>query len=136
MKRWGLFLLRVSTGWLLVMWGLDKVVNVEHAMAVTDRFYFGIGNQPLFLNIFGVLETILGALVVVGLFRQKIYPLLFAITFVSGLSVWQSILDPWGWLLEGSNVLLYPSLIITAGVMTLWGFIDNDSMALDVKKAA
>ncbi len=118
------------------MWGLDKVVNVEHAMAVTDRFYFGIGNQPLFLNIFGVLETIIGALVVVGLFRQKIYPLLFAITFVSGLSVWQSILDPWGWLLEGSNVLLYPSLIITAGVMTLWGFIDNDSMALDVKKAA
>ena len=136
MKRWGLLLLRVSTGWLLVMWGVDKVVNVEHAIAVTNRFYFGIGSQPMFLNLFGVFETILGGLVIVGLFRQKTYPLLFAVTLVSGLSVWQSILDPWGWVLEGSNVLLYPSLIITAGAMTLWGFIDDDSIALDAKKAA
>ena len=36
MKRWGLFLLRVTTGWLLVMWGLDKLFNVEHGQAVAE----------------------------------------------------------------------------------------------------
>ena len=135
MKRWGLLLLRISMGWLMVIWGLDKLVNVDHALAVADGFYLGIGSQALFLNIFGVLQIILGALVVVGLWRRKTYPALFAITLVTGLSVWKSILDPWGWVLEGSNALFYPSLIIAAAALALWGSIDDDTMALEAKPA-
>ena len=76
MKRWGLVLLRASTGWLLVVWGLDKLVNVEHGQRVADAFYLGIGSQALLQNIFGVLETVLGLLVVVGLWRKWTYPLM------------------------------------------------------------
>ncbi len=136
MKRWGLFLLRVSTGWLLVLWGLDKIVNVEHSQRVAETFYLGIGSQALFLNFFGVLETILGALVVIGLWRSKTYPLMFLVVLVSGLSVWKSIIDPWNWFMEGNNVLFYPSLIILAGAMTLWGLSDQDTLTIDAKRAA
>ena len=136
MDRWGLFLLRVSTGWLLVLWGIDKIVNVEHAQGVAETFYLGIGTQTLFLNVFGALEAVLGILVVLGLWRRRTYPLMVLILLVSGLSVWKSIIDPWGWFLEGTNVLFYPSLIIFAGAVALWGLIDRDEMALDARRSA
>lgn len=136
MKRWGLFLLRVSTGWLLVMWGLDKIVNVEHGVAVAEAFYFGIGSQVLVLNILGGLETLLGLLVVLGLWRRKTYPVMFAILLITALAVWKSVIDPWGWFIEGANVLFYPSFIVFAGGLLLWGTIDEDTMALDARGAS
>ena len=135
MKRWGLGLLRISMGWLMVIWGLDKLVNVEHSQAVAEGFYLGIGGQALLLNAFGVVQILLGALVVLGLWRRKTYPLLFAICLVTGLAVWKSIVDPWGWFIEGANVLFYPSFIIAAAALAMWGLIDDDTMALDAKKA-
>ena len=133
MKRWGLFLLRVTTGWLLVMWGLDKLVNVEHGQAVAEAFYLGIGTQAAVLNVLGVLQIILGALVVLGLWRRRAYPVAFIILLITALGVWRSIIDPWGWVLEGSQVLFYPSAIIAAGALLLWGAIDEDEMTLDAK---
>ncbi len=131
MKRWGLFVLRVGTGWLLVLWGLDKIANVEHGVAVADSFYGGIGSSALFLNVFGGLEALLGALVVVGLWRKRTYPLMFLILGVTALAVWKSVLDPWGWFMEGGQVLFYPSIIIAAGAAVLWGTMDEDQMTLD-----
>ncbi|MCY3546557.1 MAG: DoxX family membrane protein [Gemmatimonadetes bacterium] len=133
MKRWGLFLLRVTTGWLLVMWGLDKLVNVAHGQAVAEAFYLGIGTQAAVQNVFGVLQIILGALVVLGLWRRRAYPVAFIVVAITALGVWRSIIDPWGWVLEGSNVLFYPSAIIAAGALLLWGTIDEDEMTLDAK---
>ena len=133
MKRWGLFLMRVTTGWLLVMWGLDKLFNVEHGQAVAETFYLGIGSQAAVLNILGVLQIILGALVVLGLWRRRAYPVAFVVLLITALGVWKSIIDPWGWFLEGSQVLFYPSAIIAAGALLLWGTIDEDQMTLDAK---
>ncbi len=131
MKAWSLFLLRVSTGLLLVFWGLDKLVNVEHSLRVAERFYLGVGATTWFLNAFGVIEILLGILVVVGIWRRFTYPAMLAILTVSGLSVWKSIVDPWGWVFEGTNALFYPSLIIFAGALVLWGFREQDKIALD-----
>ncbi len=133
MKRWGLLLLRVTTGWLLVMWGLDKLFNVEHGQAVAEAFYLGIGSQAAVLNILGVLQIVLGALVVLGLWRRRAYPVAFVVLLITALGVWKSIIDPWGWFLEGSQVLFYPSAIIAAGALLLWGTIDEDEMTLDAK---
>jgi uncharacterized membrane protein YphA (DoxX/SURF4 family) len=130
-KAWSLFLLRVSTGLLLVFWGLDKLVNVEHSVRVAERFYLGVGATTWFLNAFGVIEILLGILVVVGKWRRLAYPAMLAIFTVSGLSVWKSIVDPWGWVFEGTNALFYPSLIILAGALVLWGFREQDTIALD-----
>jgi uncharacterized membrane protein YphA (DoxX/SURF4 family) len=113
------------------MWGLDKLVNVDHGVAVADSFYFGIGTSALFLNVFGVLEALLGVLVVLGLWRRRAYPVMFLILGVTAVAVWRSILDPWGWFIEGANVLFYPSIIIAAGAAMLWGTMDEDHMTLD-----
>jgi uncharacterized membrane protein YphA (DoxX/SURF4 family) len=133
-KAWSLFLLRVSTGLLLVFWGLDKLVNVEHSLRVAERFYLGVGATTWFLNAFGVIEILLGILVVVGKWRRITYPAMLAIFTVSGLSVWKSIVDPWGWVFEGTNALFYPSFIIFAGALVLWAFREQDRMALDARE--
>lgn len=135
MKAWSLFLTRVTTGWLLVLWGLDKLVNVEHSVRVAERFYFGIGSQVLVLNIFGALEVLLGVMVVVGWMRRVAYPVTALVLGLTAIGVWKSIIDPWGWVIEGTNVLFYPSAIVFAAALVLWGFMDEDSMSIDAKRA-
>ncbi len=39
-------MLRVSIGYLLVIWGVDKLVNPAHGLAVSDRFYLGVFTFP------------------------------------------------------------------------------------------
>ena len=131
MKSWGLFLLRVTTGWLLVLWGIDKFQDVAHGQAVAETFYFGIGTQAMMLKLFGAAEILIGALVVLGLWRKRVYPVMFAVLLITAIGVWKSIVDPWGWFLDGSQVLFYPSAIITAGALVLWGLLDEDGMTLD-----
>ena len=79
MKRWGLLLLRVTTGWLLVLWGIDKFQNVAHGQAVADTYYFGIGTQAAVQQIFGGVEILLGALVILGLLRRRVYPVMLVV---------------------------------------------------------
>jgi len=136
MKSLSLFLTRVSTGWLLVLWGVNKLLDVDHAAGVAEHFYLGIGAQTLILHIFGVLETLVGLLVVVGLFRRLAYPLTALVLGLTALGVGKSILDPWGWVIEGTNVLFYPSLIVFAASLVLWGFMDEDRMSLDARRGA
>ena len=135
MKRWGLLLLRVSTGWLLVMWGLDKMVNVEHGQRVAESFYLGVGTQAIVLHVLGGLEVLLGLMVVVGLWRRLAYPATFVVLLITALAVWRSILDPWGWFLDGAQVLFYPSIIVFAGAMVLWGTMEEDTLTLDARLA-
>lgn len=136
MKPLGLLLLRLSMGWLQVLWGLDKLVNVEHSVRVAESFYLGVGANATMLGVFGVAQIALGALIMLGLFRRFSYPLQTLIVLVTALGVWKSIVDPWGWVLEGSNVLFYPSLIILAGALVLQGFQADDELALDKRRGA
>ena len=134
MRETSLLFLRISLGILMVVWGLDKLVNVEHGVRVSEAFYLGIFTAPVLLQIFGALQVLLGLLIIIGLWRGIIYPLLALITGVTALGVWKSIIDPWGWVLEGSNALFYPSLIILAGSLVVWAFQKEDTLALDRRR--
>lgn len=130
MRHGSLLLLRVSIGLLMVFWGIDKLVNVEHGVQVSEGFYLGLFSMPVLLQVFGVFQVLLGLLVIAGVARSLLYPVLLAITAATALGVWKSIVDPWGWYLQGSNVLFYPSLIIFAASLVLWAFRDDDTLAL------
>src|SRR5688572_28940657 len=124
MKAAALAFLRITIGGLLIWWGLDKIVNVDHGMEVAKHFYFGVGTSPTLLQGFGVLEAALGLMVVLGWARRWTYPPMLLITGVTLIGVWKSVVDPWGWLLEGTHALFYPSVIIFAGALALWSFRD------------
>jgi uncharacterized membrane protein YphA (DoxX/SURF4 family) len=126
----------LTIGALLVWWGLDKLVNVEHGVQVAQHFYFGVGTGRAFLQAFGVFEIAVGLLIMLGWARRWSYPLLVLITGVTLIGVWRSVIDPWGWVFQGSNALFYPSAIIFAGSLVLWAFRDADLTALDARRAA
>jgi len=111
--------LRVSIGYLLVIWGVDKLVNPAHGLAVSDRFYLGVLSSAALMPIFGIAELVLGGLVIVGLWRRYTYLVVVAIAAITAAGVWRSIVDPWGWYLQGANALFYPSLIILAASLVL-----------------
>lgn len=130
MKTASLLLLRVSLGMLMVIWGVDKLVNVSHGLDVSKSFYFGAFNSAPLLQAFGVLQVGLGLMIVLGIARRVTYPALLAITAVTLLGVWRSVVDPWSWWLEGANVLFYPSVIIFAGSLVLRAFQEDDTLVV------
>ena len=131
MKTWTLLFLRVSLGWLLVIWGADKVFNVEHGMAVANKFYFGFLAAESALRVAGALQILVGLAVVVGFARRWTYPVQVLLNGASLLAVMQSVIDPWSWVFQGSNALFYPSLIIFAGSLLLIAYRDEDRLVLD-----
>lgn len=136
MKAWSLLGLRVSMGWLLVVWGADKVFNTSHGLAIAEKYYFGLFASEAILPIAGVLQLLVGLAVVVGALRRWVYPVQLVLNAASLLAVAGSVIDPWGWYLEGSNALFYPSLIIFAASILLIAFRDEDCLSLDMSRRA
>ena len=134
-RAYALLALRVALGLLMVVWGADKLANPAHGMSVARAFYFGLPSPRAAMPVFGVAQLVLGALVVLGAARRLAYPVLAAITGMTLLGVWRSVVDPWGWFLEGTNALFFPSLVIFAGVMVLLAFRADDRLALDARGA-
>lgn len=134
MRPLALLFLRVSIGLLVLLWGIDKLVDPEHAVRVSDNFYLGLLSLPSVLPLLGIGQVLVALLAMVGLFRRFVDPVILLINLGSLLGVWRSIVDPWGWVLEGTNVLFFPSLIVVAGCLVLIGFQDQERLVLDRRR--
>jgi uncharacterized membrane protein YphA (DoxX/SURF4 family) len=131
LQPFALVALRTSLGLLMLVWGADKFANPEHGVGVAQHFYLGLLGARALMPVLGVLQLALGLLVVVGLARRLAYPALAAVAGVTLVGVWRSVLDPWGWVLDGTNALFFPSLIVFAGTLVLLAFVRDDQLVLD-----
>lgn len=131
MKPLSLLLLRVSLGWLMVVWGIDKLTDPEHAARVAEGFYLGFGSGGTFLTVGGGLQVLLGLLLVVGLLRRVTWPLMALINGITLIAVWKSIVDPWGFFLEGGNLVFFASAVVFTGILAAWASLDDDTLSLD-----
>ena len=99
MQAISLLALRISIGLLLVIWGIDKIVDLEHAVAVSNKVYYGLFSGPLMqslLTVVGALEISLGIAVIAGVFRHIAYIFLALVTGTTLVAVSGSVIDPWG----------------------------------------
>lgn len=135
-KALTLFGLRLSLALLMIVWGADKLVNPGHGARVAERFYAGLLSGQGLMPILGTLQIGLGLGVAAGVLRRILYPILAAVTGVTLLGVWRSIVDPWGWFLEGSNALFFPSLTIFLAALVLMAHRDQDTMRMGAPAAA
>lgn len=131
MNAIALLFLRVSIGWLMVVWGVDKLTDPAHGQAVAESFYLGLGSGGTFLTVGGVFQVLLGLATVLGVFRRLTWPVLAVVNGMTLVAVWKSIVDPWGFFLEGGNLVFYSSAVIFAGILVGWSAIEEDSLALD-----
>jgi putative oxidoreductase len=136
MKNVSLLALRISIALLVLLWGVGKIVDSEHAIAISDNFYLGLLSLPSLMPILGVAQVGVSVLAMVGLLRTVVDPLMLLINLGSMIGVWRSIVDPWGWFLDGTNVLFFPSLIVAAGCLVLIAFRDQEVLVLDRKLTA
>lgn len=135
MRPFSLLALRVSLGGLMVYWGVDKLINVKHGLSVAEKFYGGMPMTSTAMQLFGIAQIVLGALVMLGLARKYAYPALLLITGVTLLAVWKSIVDPFRLLSEGGTLIFYPSLIVVAGGFVLLAYREDDALTADARLA-
>ncbi|NNF11951.1 MAG: DoxX family protein [Gemmatimonadetes bacterium] len=131
MNAIALLFLRISLGWLMVVWGVDKLTDPAHGQAVAESFYLGLGSGGTFLTVAGIFQVLVGLATVLGFLRRLTWPILAVVNGVTFVAVWKSIVDPWGFFLEGGNLVFYSSAVIFAGILVGWSAIDDDSLALD-----
>lgn len=135
-REFSLLLLRISTGFLLIWWGLAKANNAGYGNLISDKFYGGLFSLDTLQLGFGWFQVLVGAAVVVGLARRWVYPVQLVINAFTAASVWYAIIDPFKWYLPPQTdfaftQLFYPSAIIFAASLLLPAFRRQDRWAVD-----
>ncbi len=138
-KAASLLFLRLSTGLLIILWGLIKVMQPTMGSGVANKYYAGVGSAISLQMPWGLFQIAIGLLVILGLFRRFVYPLQAAILCIGALAIWKYLLDPFGMYLlsrEDSQILFFPSLCLAAATLVIWAFRDEDKLSLDEKLSA
>lgn len=134
MKQFALAGLRISTALLLVVWGVIRISAPDKGAGVSAKYYGGLGSAELIQVAWGAVLLVIGALVILGLFRRFALTAQ-AIVLVSGaLTIWKYLLDPLGLYLltpETSNVLFFPSLALAFASLLLLAMREEDRWSLD-----
>lgn len=134
MKSLLLLLLRITTGALLVIWGLIKVMAPAAAIGVSNKYYGGLISAEALQPILGWAQITLGALVILGLLRVIVYPLQAVVLVVGAAAIWQYLVDPLGLYLldeETRQVLFFPSTTVAIASLIMLAFKSDDTLALD-----
>ncbi len=138
MKAYSLLFLRISTGLLLLVWGVIRFASPATGPGLAKKYYGGFASAEWIQTGWGALLCVVGLLVVLGLFRRIAYPSQALILVSGAVAIWKYLVDPLGlWLLdEGSRqVLFFPSLCLAASTLVLIAFREFDTIALDTKFA-
>ena len=132
LTRISLLVMRIGTGMLLVLWGGARLARDEMGPGLAEKYYGGVGANSVFQTAFASVEVLIGALVVMGLFRK--YSLVAqAVILVGGaLAIWKHFLDPFGLYLHAEgNLLFFPSITVAGASLALIALREHDTLALD-----
>jgi putative oxidoreductase len=134
-KAISLLLLRASTGIYLLVFGVDKFTDMEHALAISTNYYGGMLDSETINLAIGFFELAVGALVVLGLMRSYSYIAQLAIYAIGIVPIIGYILDPLAmYLVEDSRITFYPSTTLVVASLILIIFKEFDTLSLDRKR--
>ncbi len=139
MKAWSLLLLRLSTGMVLVLWGIVRVGSTETAQGLSDKYYWGLLSGEWIHTLFGAIEIGFGILIMIGLWRKVVYPLQSVVYGVGLLAIIQYIIDPFArYLVVGADhsILFFPSTTLFFATLVMLAFKEDDTLSLDARRGA
>ena len=134
MKAYSLLFLRASTGLLISIWGLIKIISPQMSLAVSEKYYAGSVSSIELQTPMGLIQILFGIIIILGVFRKITYPAQAIFLGIGLLPIWQYILDPLGLYLltpETRQVLFFPSLTVFAATLVIMAFKDDDVLSLD-----
>ncbi|MEL6506748.1 MAG: hypothetical protein AAFR29_03865 [Pseudomonadota bacterium] len=135
MKAISLLLLRVSTGGLLVWWGLLRLLRPATGPSLSGKYYNNLLDGEQIQMILGGAEMALGGLIILGFLRFIVYPAQALFLGVSTIFIWKHLVDPLSLFLweEGTkaNLLFYPSSTVFFATLILLAFKSDDGLSFD-----
>lgn len=134
-KAISLFLLRLSTGIYLVLWGIDKLINASHAVALSDRFYGGAISIASIMPLLGALQLLVGLFVMFGAFRSISYWAQLAWYAIGIVPIMAYIIDPLGlYLVDQGHLTWFPSTTLLFASLVIIAFKEFDTISVDHKR--
>jgi putative oxidoreductase len=106
--------LRIAVFVVMLMWTLDKFVNVKHASGVFEHFYGLRGFGPGIMAAIGVAELLLILAFVLGYQKRITYGAVLILHGVSTLSSYRQYLDPF------NNLLFFAAWPMLAACFALY----------------
>lgn len=120
-----LLLLRITVFLVMLMWTIDKFINVDHAVAVYQHFYFISSNiASKFMFIFALIELAIIIGFLSGWQKKYTYGLVLLFHSVSTLSSWKHYLSPY----EEINLLFFAAWPMLAACFALFLLRDQDTL--------
>lgn len=117
--EWSLFLLRLGVFVVMLAWTLDKFLSPDHAAKVYEKFYFIGGLEPSIMMGIGLIELVIIALFMAGLYKRFTYGFVLVMHGISTLSSWKQ------YFVE-QNLLFFAAWPMLAACITLYLLRDMD----------
>jgi putative oxidoreductase len=117
--EWALFVLRLGVFVVMMAWTIDKLISPAHATKVFENFYFISGLGPSIMMGIGLIELVIIALFMAGLYKRFSYGFVLVVHGVSTLSSWkQYFVEP--------NLLFFAAWPMLAACFALYLLRDMD----------
>ncbi len=134
-KALSIFLLRLSTGLYLTLWGIHKLINTEQAIGLSNKFYAGLISIESLTPLLGIAQIIVGVMIMLGLFRSFSYWAQFAWYAIGLIPILGFIVDPFGlYLVEKARLTWFPSTTLLFASMVILAFREYDTISVDHKR--
>lgn len=119
-----LLTLRLGVFIVMLMWTVDKIVRVDHAKIVFEKFYLLTGFENAVMYLLAGAELLLILAFLAGVKKRLSYGLVFLLHGVSTISSFKQYLNPF----EGGNLLFFAAWPMLAACFTLYVLRDFDRM--------
>jgi len=134
MKAVLLLALRATTGALLIIWGVLRVMTPQTAVGLSEKYYGGMISADALIMPLAYGQIALGALVILGFLRKVIYQLQAIVLVGGAAAIWKYLADPLGLYLltpETNKLLFFPSTTVAVASLIIIFFKEYDRIALD-----
>ena len=117
-----LLALRVTVALVVLVWALDKFMNLQHAAKVYEGFYFLGGLGSAIMYAVGAVEIVIVAAFLLGIMKQFYYGTVLVLHAISTFSSYKQYLAPY----DGPNILFFAAWPMLAACFTLFLLRDRD----------
>ena len=121
----GLFLIRITTAIFMMVWAVDKIVNVKHAQGVYATFYFWKDAAPQVLLVIGLAQTLILLAFAAGLLKFWTYGAVLIMHAGGTFAGWSRMIPPYG---PQSSMTFWAAVPVLAAIFTLFLLRDRDRL--------
>ena len=121
----GLFLVRVTIAIFMLVWAVDKIVNVQHAQGVLGNFYGWKNASAQILMVVGIAQTIILLMYAAGMYKFWTYGAVMLMHASSTIVGLPRMIPPYG---PGSSMTFWAAVPVLAAMFVLFRLRERDRL--------